>query len=263
MRLLIATLDPAFACDVRDLLYARDACWNIQIVSDGRDALWRLQHEVFDLLLLHACLPGADGLCVLHTLESWRLCCPPRVLLLCEPEQRPGLWLDAAAPLCAAAPRVCALLETLRQKPVPALALGNGAAYAREAERLLDALGMRRELKGFTYAAHLLARLAPSPALEREPTRALYADCARAFATTPAAVERCLRVAVEGVFTQGSLSGIERHFGATVDPERGKPTNRAFLSQAVQRVRLGYSLAWTRLPNSIDTHHSPAAPTSV
>ena len=67
---------------------------------------------------------------------------------------------------------------------------------------------------------------------------ALYRDCAAAFGVSPASVERCLRVAVESVFTLGSISGIERCFGATVDPERGKPTNRAFLCQAAQRLRL-------------------------
>ena len=83
------------------------------------------------------------------------------------------------------------------------------------------------------------------------------------LAPRPTAVERCLRVAVESVFTQGSMRGIERFFGATVDPERGKPTNRAFLLQASQQIRLDHSLADTRSPNSSEMHHSPAAPTRV
>ena len=91
----------------------------------------------------------------------------------------------------------------------------------------------------------------------------LYQACARAFSTTPAAVERCLRVAVESVFTQGSIRGIERFFGATVDPERGKPTHRAFLREAAQQLRLDHSLAATRSPKSSEMHHSPAAPTMV
>ena len=95
------------------------------------------------------------------------------------------------------------------------------------------------------------------------PWVSFYRLCARAFGTTPTAVERCLRVAVESVFTQGSMRGIERFFGATVDPERGKPTNRAFLLQASQQIRLDHSLADTRSPNSSEMHHSPAAPTRV
>ena len=72
-----------------------------------------------------------------------------------------------------------------------------------------------------------------------------------------------LMLPVESVFTQGSMRGIERFFGATVDPDRGKPTNRAFLLQASQQIRLDHSLADTRTPNSSELHHSPAAPTRV
>ena len=122
---------------------------------------------------------------------------------------------------------------------------------------------MDRRYKGRAYAAWLLEHLAPSPGVEERSMGQLYRSCARAFGTTPTAVERCLRVAVESVFTQGSMRGIERFFGATVDPERGKPTNRAFLLQASQQIRLDHSLADTRSPNSSEMHHSPAAPTRV
>lgn len=263
MRLLIAVLDAAFAQEVRDRLYCNDALWRVCIVADGAAALERLRHGETDMLLLHACLPVTDGLSVLKALKDWRLCCPPRVLMICEHGLRRGVRVDCFAPPYASARRVCALLEVLRHKPVPALALDNDTALAREVERLLDALRMRRELKGYACAAWMLRRMAPSPLMERLPVGALYADCAAALGATPAAVERSLRVAVESVFTQGSLSGIERFFGATIDPERGKPTNRAFLIQAAQCVRLNYSCAAERLPNSMDRHHSPAAPTMV
>lgn len=97
--------------------------------------------------------------------------------------------------------------------------------------------------------------------LEELPLCQLYHTCADAFHTTPASVERALRVAVESVFTQGSMQGIERFFGATVDPERGKPTNRAFLIQAAQQLR--HSLTTACSVNSSEMHHSPAAPTMV
>lgn len=263
MRLLIASLDGSFAERVRLMLYAVDAHWQISLARDGAQALSMLATQEYGLLLLHACLPVVDGVSVLQTLEAWRLGCPPRVLLLCEPEMRHGFRVDCCAPLYAAPARVCALLRTLASEPVPILASARRRDYAREAESFLDSLGMSRRLKGRGYAVWLLCRLAPSPELETRPLELLYDACAREHETTRAAVERCIRVAVESVFMQGSMAGIERHFGATVDPERGKPTNRAFLIQAAARVRLAYSLAETRLPNSMVMHHSPAAPTIV
>lgn len=263
MRLLIAALSRAYGREVRERLYAADARWVIDVAADGLEALSLLARGDYELLLAHACLPGVDGLSLLHELRSWRLCCPPRALLLCEPEQRRGLVADAFAPLLTTPERACRLLETLRTKPVPALALERRAAVARAAACVLDELNMPRGLKGFAYAVWLTTLLALSPALSRGTLGALYADCAAHYGTSAAAVERCLRLAVESVFTRGSLSGIERHFGATVDAERGKPTNRAFLTQAAMRTHAAYSLAATRLPNSNDKHHSPAAPTMV
>lgn len=268
MRLLIAMLAEIQAESIRNLLYADGVSWDISIVADGLKALEALESETFDLLLIHACLPGLDGIGVVEALRERRPICPPRVLLLCEPEMRAGSYLkpDCTAPLYALPEHICTLLRVLAKKPLPSLAAANQGHVNLAAEAFLDTLSLRRDLKGRSYAIWLLERLVPSPAAEEEPMGELYAACARAHHTTPAAVERCLRVAVESVFTQGSMLGIERFFGATVDPERGKPTNRAFLLQAAQQLRIrlsAYSLADLRSPKSSDMHQSPAAPTIV
>ncbi len=266
MRLLIAVLDRAQAEAVRCFLYRAGAGWDITVAGDGRTALSDLEREPFDLLLLHACLPRLDGLSVLEGLVSLELVCPPRVLFLCEPEMKPRRRVDCVAPLCAAPDRLCALLAVLAKKPLPALAAANRDRVREAADAFLTEISLRSGLKGRAYAAWMLERLVPSPALERQPMSELYGQCAKAYKTTPAAVERCLRVAVEGVFTQGSMRGIERFFGATVDPERGKPTNRAFLLQAAQQLRLrlsAYSFTEERSPKSMEMHQSPAAPTIV
>lgn len=122
---------------------------------------------------------------------------------------------------------------------------------------------MDRRYKGRAYAAWLLEHLAPSPVLEERSMGQLYRSCARAFGTTPTAVERCLRVAVESVFTQGSMRGIERFSAPRWTRNAASRPNRAFLLQASQQIRLDHSLADTRSPNSSEMHHSPAAPTRV
>lgn len=263
MRLLIAVPDRRMARRLAEDM--RLEGFDAQVAPDGPSALAALGREGFDLLLLHACLPGMSGADVLRALEAQPPLCPPRVLFLSDPDL-PGArpqQADAYAPLCAAPQRLRALLLTLSQKPLPKLAAAQRPRAARAAEAFLRAISMQPRYKGRAYAAWLLERLILSPALESRPMGDLYRACAAAFAATPAAVERCLRVAVESVFTQGSMRGIERFFGATVDPERGKPTNRAFLLEAAQQIRLDHSLTAARSPNSSEMHHSPAAPTSV
>jgi len=259
MRLLILWPDYGNACLIQSLM-EQDG-WDVIIRQDGRE-LCRMNEE-FDVLLLHLCLPGLDGLSAGDAFAAAHPVCPPRILFVAPPEwcvHRPP-WADCTVDTGVALLRLCDLLRIIAKKPLPKLAAAQKKPLAFLIEQFLDDLSFKETLKGRAYAAWLLERLVPSTLCASQALSALYAECAAAFRTTPAAVERCLRVAVESVFTQGSLTGIERFFGATVDPERGKPTNRAFLMQAAQQLR--YSFTLTRSLNKSEMHHRPAAPTSV
>jgi len=263
MRLLIALPDPEASQLIRDLM--ENECWNITLAHSGTAVMNHLTEEQYDLLLLHACLARADGFAVGRWLEETRLICPPRVVFVCPAEccaSRPR-WTDAAVEAGVSADGLCALLRIVAKKPLPALAAAQTSSIAHAVGQFLDQIAMDRRCKGRSYAAWILERILPSPALQDLPLGSLYQICAQAFRVRPASVERCIRTAVESVFTQGSMQGIERFFGATVDPEKGKPTNRAFLLQAAAELRRAYSLADARSPNKSVMHHSPAAPTSV
>jgi len=259
MRLLILWPDRQSAEVIRSQMEARG--WDVDLRLDGRTMLpW---DRTYDVLLLHLCLSGLDGLSSGDALAaSWPIR-PPRILFAAPLEwcvHRP-LWADCTVGTGGDPNRLCDLIDLLALKPLPRLAMQQRKPLEQQIERFLDELSIKKRLKGRTYAAWLLGRIVPSTAADAPPLGALYRECARMFDTSSAAVERCLRVAVESVFTQGSLYSIERFFGATVDPDRGKPTNRAFLLQAAQQLR--YSLTASRTPNSSEMHHRPAAPTSV
>jgi len=147
-------------------------------------------------------------------------------------------WADCMVHAGVSVERLCTLISLLGEKAISHIAAAQLASVARLTEQFLDEIAMKPRIKGRAYAAWLLKRMIISPRWAQQPLNQCYAACAQAFGVSPASVERCLRSAVESVFTQGSLSGIERFFGATIDPERGKPTNRAFLLQAAQQLQL-------------------------
>lgn len=261
MRLLIAASQ-----DMRKLQWlCEELSWDVDTVSDGHTALSLLSNESYDLLLLHACLSGMDGLAVGQAYTALCPFCPPKILLM-QPEEWPRPpWADGVAPLCILPEKSCRLLQILAEKPLPKLAAAQETEALRLTEIFLEGIGFSAEYKGYRYAHWLLGRLARSTCGESWALKSLYAGCAKAFCTTPGAVERSLRLAVENVFTHGDLAGIDRFFGATIDPERGKPTNRAFLLQGAQQLRLmaRHSFTATLSPNSREMHQSPAAPTTV
>lgn len=236
MRLLIALSDRNKALAVQSLLYAQDERWDVTPVSDGLTAARLLEKENWELLLLEKYLPGMSGEALWTRFLLAPPLRPPRALLLWPEGERPAA--DCVALPDAAPRKLAALLSVLAQKPLPLLAAARLTEWEREAESFLELLGMRPTWKGRRYAAWCLARLIPLYSPAQCSAAALYEACAAAFGSTAGAVERCVRVAVEGAFTRGSMPMLERFFGATADPDKGKPTNRAFLLEAARQLRL-------------------------
>jgi hypothetical protein len=262
VRLLMAMADPGRAETLATLLYSRWEGWQIAFCREAGAALEQLREGEYGMLLL--CLGQTGNQRVLCGLTGGSCLCLPRVLLLGEQALAASPKPDCTAPATAGTEQLCRLLEILRKKPLPHLATQMKQRLDALAETFLDGLSMPRSLKGRSYAAWLLPAFVVAGQDGAGAMGAWYRRCAEAFQTTPGAVERCLRVAVESVFTQGNMQAIERCFGATVDPDKGKPTNRAFLIKAAEYLRsAGHSLTDTRSLNSSEMHHRPAAPTSV
>jgi hypothetical protein len=61
-------------------------------------------------------------------------------------------------------------------------------------------------------------------------TKVLYPQVAVTFQTTPSRVERAIRHAIEVAWDRGDLDTLQRFFGNTVSPDKGKPTNSEFIA---------------------------------
>ena len=102
----------------------------------------------------------------------------------------------------------------------------------------LTALGMPRTLRAWAFLPEMAALTVVHPSLLTDVTHGLYPLMARRAQLTPCAVERRLRLAIESTWNRGDYDAIARFFGQSVDPERGKPTNREFLCQLQERLTL-------------------------
>lgn len=108
------------------------------------------------------------------------------------------------------------------------------------ARGLLHALTATSALRAAAFLPDMAALAVAHPPLMRSLRTGLYPLVARRHGTTPAAVERSLRTLVESTWSHGDLAALERFFGCTVDPERGKPTNKEFLRCLQERLTLAY-----------------------
>ncbi len=189
-----------------------------------------------DLLVLDAVLSGIDGGEALSLLS--RMPAPPRVIYLARtafstPEPEP----DAVCPYpCEDSILLNAILAVAR-RPLPALARQWEEQRLGIAGKLLERLSVPPRLKGRRYMLIAAAALACSPALGASYQERLYPYVAGQCETTPQAVERAIRTAVESAWLHGNLDGIQALFGLSVDADKGKPTNAEFLAMLAQHIR--------------------------
>ena len=119
---------------------------------------------------------------------------------------------------------------------LPRMALHHLPEMTCLARGLLRALSVPSGLGAWRFLPDMAALCALHPALLHDLRGRLYPLMARRHGLTPAAVERSLRLCVEAAWSRGRLEALERFFGQSVDPERGKPTNREFLRRVSEQL---------------------------
>ncbi len=239
MRVMLAMRESERREDFRMLLESERSDCSVSGLGDGRSALMEMKAFDPDVLVLEQVLPLLDGPAVLNELRDACLPCPPKVVLLTSPGQEtpPIPGVDEYMP--AACDFGLLLLAIRRAEDLLQGALAGLASSERKSriQEHFQELGMPENLKGQKYLAFLLNLVIPSPLLLDMLTIKLYPAAAEGFYTTPAAVERCARHAIEATWSRGDMTALERLFGLSIDPDRGKPTNREFLAMSAQHLR--------------------------
>lgn len=201
------------------------ADWRCTPVTCDEQAAFLLR-EWTDVLLL---LPCRGSRALLSALTQEPVLAPPFVLGEGAPD----------GPL----PEAERLPETLRgfrrELRLPALAKRHLPAATDLASALLRTLAVPGRLRAWAFLPEMCALTVTHPPLLTDLQHGLYPLIGRKHGMTAAGVERSLRLCVESTWTHGSLAALERFFGASVDPEKGKPTNREFLCRVQERLTAG------------------------
>lgn len=152
--------------------------------------------------------------------------------------EQPCPWADAPVSLSRTELLPEQLSRWEAEGRLPVLALVRHAQLTCLARGLLHAMTMPEHLRAWRFLPDMAALITVHPALMEDLRGRLYPLAARRHGMTPAAVERSLRLAIESTWSGASLGALERFFGHSVDPERGKPTNREFLCRVQERLTL-------------------------
>ena len=103
--------------------------------------------------------------------------------------------------------------------------------------QILLELGSPDHLVGHPYVVEAILLVVEDRAYIDSITFGLYPQLAAKFNTTASRVERAMRHLIEVTRTRGDLDTLDRCFGSTVSPEKGKPTNGEFIARIANVVK--------------------------
>ena len=95
---------------------------------------------------------------------------------------------------------------------------------------MLRVIGVQPHMRGWRYIVSAVEMAVEDEEVVHAMTKVLYPAVAAKHGTTAARVERNIRNAIETAWTYGDAKAQEAYFGNIVAPEKGKPTNAAFIA---------------------------------
>lgn len=104
---------------------------------------------------------------------------------------------------------------------------------------ILHRLGVPAHVKGYQYLTDAIIMGIEDKENLEYITKVLYPNVAKKNHTTATRVERAIRHAIEVLYNRGNIELLEKLFGFSVNPEKGRPTNSEFICAIVDHIRMG------------------------
>lgn len=110
-------------------------------------------------------------------------------------------------------------------------------ATTMEREKISEVLvrfGIRSNLYGYLYIKNIIELVKGNKKLLYGGMMTLYKEVAIMNGTTVYNVESCIRSAIESAFEEGNSDELYKLFGNTIHKDKGKPTNKQFISMILE-----------------------------
>lgn len=244
-RILLVDDDPQYLALVRGYFAVQEQVRQVDVATDGRQALEKLHMTHYDAVLMDLIMPKLDGLGVLESLSMGG-------------GEQPAVIVVSAIRNENMIRNACALgakyfmvkpvePETLFKRLLDMLsaAPGNGTVTPlSQPPRTLDekitsvflVAGIPAHIKGYHYLREGIRMVYYTPVLINRITKELYPGIAKRFSTSPSKVERAIRHAIEVAWTRGKIENINQLFGYNIYTKNDKPTNGEFIALVADKL---------------------------
>ena len=108
--------------------------------------------------------------------------------------------------------------------------------YNRISE-IIHNIGIPAHIRGYEYIKEAILMTVYNKKKINKLNKLIYLEIANKNHTTKSAVERAMRRAIEIAWVRGDIDTIHEIFANTIDPQKGKPTNKEFIAMIANKVR--------------------------
>ncbi|NPV52852.1 MAG: sporulation transcription factor Spo0A [Firmicutes bacterium] len=223
----------------------------IGVAYNGIDALDRIEKAKPDVVVLDIIMPHLDGLGVLERLNKSDQAKRPRILMLTAigQEHMTQKVVEMGADYYIMKPfdmetltqRIRQLMEAAPdEKRKKVICASNPLMRDLDAQitEIIHEIGIPANIRGYLYLREAILLVMKEMNLLGRVTKVLYPKIAEKYNTTPPRVERAIRHAIEIAWSRGNIELLNSIFGHTIDMEKGKPTNSAFIARIADKLRI-------------------------
>lgn len=254
IRVVIVDDNQDFCEVVAEYIRAQSDMEVAAVAYNGVDGLKKILALRPDVVILDIIMPHLDGLGVLERLNAevrdWR----PKIIVLTAigQEAMARRVVDLGADYYIVKPfDMEVMVERIRQvfrETCPAGPRRTGEAFGEvrrgpadmdaEVTKIIHEIGIPANIRGYQYLRDAIIFVMNEMNLLGSVTKVLYPRIAEKHNTTPSRVERAIRHAIEVAWSRGNIELLNEIFGHTVDVEKGKPTNSAFIARIADKLRI-------------------------
>lgn len=268
IKVLLADDNREFSDVLSKYLQKQDDMEIVGIANNGVEVLAMLSELRPDVIVLDIIMPGLDGVAVLERLRTCNLGFKPKIIILSAVGHdkliRRAIALGADYYLLKPFDmevfirRIREVVgdfstdfgESIFSSNQPGLGFTAVTSYpyifngwnqpSIEAEvvSIIRDIGIPARMKGYQYLKEAILMVIGNRDLLEKVTKELYPMIAEKFNTTPANVDRAIRHAIAAGWNRGRTEAINEVFGCAAYHKEGRPTNREFIAEIADRVRL-------------------------
>ncbi len=228
---------------------------NIEAVTNGEEALKRIERFHPDVVIIDVWLSKLDGIGVLRNCKNINFGvdkAPSFIVVSMVSNQ--SIFIEAAnagAELCLLKPynseSLCNHVESIakRRKEGAVSAVSTDSAtpdIETQVTKIIHQIGVPAHIKGYQYLRTAILLTVKDSDIINSVTKILYPSVAKKYQTTTSRVERAIRHAIEVAWDRGDVDTLNSYFGYTIQNNRGKPTNSEFIAMIADNLRLQYKL---------------------